>query len=391
MRLLYAFPEPLPLPRARGVQVAHAVGGLVAAGIAVDLAYVPVTGQSPLAPVGIAAADGLRLVPLSRGWPAPLDRIPPFARWHSVRFFTRRLLREIARRRPDALYVRHLKLAALLLAEPGLPPLVYEAHEVFADTAGPKRRTRTLALERTVVARAAAVVCNTRATADRLNALYGEPRRLLVLPNGVTPLTALPEKPWQDCRRHVVYAGSFFGWKGVADLVAAAATLDGFRLKLIGGEPEQIERLRRQLPAGGAEIEFLPRLPHREVMAHIVGACIAVLPNRPDPDSAFTSPIKLFEYMAAGCAVVTSDLPSIREILGETDAAWFRPGDPSSLRHALVALGNDCGRAREMGQRLHAMSADYAWHKRTARLQAFLEDVLARAAEGTRAGAADGG
>lgn len=391
MRLLYAFPEPLPLPRARGVQVAHAVGGLVAAGIAVDLAYVPVTGQSPLAPAGIAAADGLRLVPLSRGWPAPLDRIPPFARWHSVRFFARRLLGEIARRRPDVLYVRHLKLAALLLAEPGLPPLVYEAHEVFADTAAAKRRTRTRALERTVVARAAAVVCNTRATGDRLNALYGEPRRLLVLPNGVTPLAALPDKPWQDCRRHVVYAGSFFGWKGVADLVAAAATLDGFRLKLIGGEPEQIERLRRELPAGGAEIEFLPRLPHRDVMAHVAGACIAVLPNRPDPDSAFTSPIKLFEYMAAGCAVVTADLPSIREILSETDAAWFRPGDPSSLRQALLALGNDCGRAREMGQRLHAMSADYAWHKRTARLQAFLEDVLARTLEGTRTGAADGG
>ncbi|MDO8931830.1 MAG: glycosyltransferase family 4 protein [Rhodocyclaceae bacterium] len=376
MRLLYAFPEPLPLPRARGVQVAHAVASLVAAGIDVDLAYVPVAGQSPLVPAGITAADGLGLVPLSRGWPSPLDRIPPFARWHSVRFFARRLLREIAQRRPDALYVRHLKLAALLLAEPGLPPLIYEAHEVFADTAKPQRRERTLAMERAVVAGAAAVVCNSRATAERLTALYGAPRRLLVLPNGVTPLATLPEKPWQDCRRHVVYAGSFFGWKGVADLVAAAATLDGFRLTLIGGEPEQIARLRSQLPAGGAQIDFLPRLPHAEVMTHVAAACIAVLPNRPDPDSAFTSPIKLFEYMAAGCAVVTSDLPAIREILGADDAAWFEPGDAASLRDALLALGNDCGRAQEMGRRLHARSADYAWHKRAARLKDFLAGVL---------------
>lgn len=386
MRLLYAFPEPLPLPRARGVQVAHAVASLVAAGIDVDLAYVPVAGQSPLAPAGILKIDGLDLVPLSRGWPFPLDRIPPFARWHSVRFFARRLRREIAQRRPDALYVRHLKLAALLLAEPGLPPLIYEAHEVFADTAKPQRRERTLTMERAVVAGAAAVVCNSRATAERLTALYGAPRRLLVLPNGVTPLATLPEKPWQDCRRHVVYAGSFFGWKGVADLVAAAATLDGFRLTLIGGEPEQIARLRSQLPAGGAQIDFLPRLPHAEVMAHIAAACIAVLPNRPDPDSAFTSPIKLFEYMAAGCAVVTSDLPAIREILGADDAAWFTPGDAASLREALLALGNDCGRAREMGQRLHARSADYAWQKRAARLKDFLDGVLSAGTPETTAG-----
>jgi len=237
------------------------------------------------------------------------------------------------------------------------------------------RRETTRALEATVVRKATALVCNSRATAERLTVLHGPPRRLLVLPNGVTPLPALPEKPWQECRRHVIYAGSFFGWKGVADLVTAAATLDGFRLTLIGGEPEHIERLRRQLAPGGAEIEFLPRLPHPEVMARLGAACIAVLPNRPDADSAFTSPIKLFEYMAAGCAIVTSDLPAIREILGQADAAWFRPGDPANLRDALQQLGNDCARAKTLGQRVHAMSADYSWQKRAQRLQSFLHEV----------------
>lgn len=376
MRLFYAFPEPLPLPRARGVQVAHAVASLVEAGVRVDLAYVPVAGQLPLAPAGLATIEGLGLIPLSRGWPGLFERMPPFSRMHSVRFFMHRLAGEIAARKPEALYVRHLKLADLLLVRSGLPPLVYEAHEVFADTAKAKDRERTQAMERRVVEKAAALICNSRATADRLAALYGPLRQLLVLPNGVTLPDTLPEKPWQYCRRHVVYAGSFFGWKGVADLVAAAATLEGFRLTLIGGEPEQIARLRGQMQPGGAEIEFLPRLPHAEVMARIAGACIAVLPNRPDPDSAFTSPIKLFEYMAAGCAVVTADLPAIREILGETDAAWFRAGDPLSLRDALVELGNDCERARGMGQRLRAMSADFAWDKRAAQLKSFLADVL---------------
>ncbi|CAG0961822.1 hypothetical protein RHDC4_00737 [Rhodocyclaceae bacterium] len=378
MKLLFAFPEPLPLPRARGVQVAHAVASLAAEGVIVDLAYAPASdSRSPLDPIGRPPPQGLTFVPLSRGWPSPLDRIPPFSRWHSVRFFARRLREEIDRRRPDAIYVRHLKLASLLLASHSLPPMVYEAHEIFADTVKPARREHTAAMESAVMAGAAAVVCNSQATANRLAALYGAPPRLLVLPNGVTPPAKLSEKPWAECRRHVVYAGSFFGWKGVDDLVAAAAGLPGFRITLIGGESAQIERLRRVLPQQGAEIELLPRCPNPEVMDRLAASCIAVLPNRPDPDSMFTSPIKLFEYMAAGCAIVCADLPPMREILGSGDAAWFEPGNARSLADALRSLGQDCGQARDMGQRLREMSAAYTWQQRARRLKNFLAEAVA--------------
>ena len=372
MRLLYAFPEPLPLPRARGVQVAHAVSSLAAAGVAIDLAYVPVDAQSPLAPAGADAVAGVNLVPLSRGWPTPLHRLPPFSRWHSARLFAARLRREIQARRPDALYVRHLKLADLLLAQRALPPLVYEAHEVFADTAPTRRRERVAAMERRVLSGATAVVCNSAATAGRLAALHGAPHRLLVLPNGVARPPALPAKPWNECHRHVIYAGSFFGWKGVDDLVAAAAELEGFHISLVGGEAAQIERLKSRLPARGAEIELVPRLPHTEVMARLAEACIAVLPNRPEPDSAFTSPIKLFEYMAAGCAVVAADLPSIREILGPDEAAWFAAGDAVALAAALRTLAADNRRAEAMGAALCAKSAAYTWQARAEKLRDFL-------------------
>jgi glycosyltransferase involved in cell wall biosynthesis len=372
VRLLYAFPEPLPLPRARGVQVAHAVSSLATAGIEIDLAYVPVPGESPLAPAGVQCAPGVHLLPLSRGWPAPLHRLPPFSRWHSARFFATRLQGEIGTRRPDCLFVRHLKLAELLLAARLQVPMVYEAHEVFADTAPARRRVRIAAMERRVIAGAAAVVCNTAATAARLGELYGAPRRLLVLPNGVTRPPSLPEKPWAECARHVVYAGSFFGWKGVDDLVAAAGALPGFRIALVGGEAAQIERLRPGLPANGAEVALVPRLPHAEVMERLAASCIAVLPNRPDPDSAFTSPIKLFEYMAAGCAVVAADLAPLREVLADDEAAWFRAGDAADLARAMRELAADPVRARGMGERLREKSAAYTWQARAERLRDFL-------------------
>ena len=377
MKLLYAFPEPLPLPRARGLQVAHAVSCLTSAGVVVELAHVPAKGRSPFDPLGCASAAGVDTIPLSRSWPAPLDRIPPFRSLHSTRFFASRLWREVDRRRPDILYLRHLKLAALAIEHGNLPPVVYEAHEVFADTAPKGKRDRMAALEQRIVERSAGIVCNSRATAEHLVDRYGQPRKLLVLPNGVTSQPEPPEKPWAEARRHVVYAGSFFGWKGVDDIILAARELPGFKITLIGGEAAQVERLRGMLGPQGAEIEFLPRLPQNEVARHLAHACIAVLPNRPEPDSAFTSPIKLFEYMAAGCAIVASDLPSLREILEEEDAAWFAAGNPEALAAAVRTLAEHPELAHAMGKRLRAKSAAYTWTARAERLKSFLSELLA--------------
>ena len=375
MRLLYAFPEPLPLPRARSVQVAQVVAGLAAAGIAVELAYVPVAHREPLESAGLEVPPGLSLLPVSRSWPWPLRAFAPFSRWHSVRFFASRLLREIRHRQPEVVFVRHMKLAALLLDRSSSLPLVYEAHEVFADTVAANRRAATQATERMVVNRAAAVVCNSQATSERLTELYGPISRLLVLPNGVTPPRSLPEKPWNESRRHVVYAGSFFGWKGISDVLTAAKSLDGYHITMIGGTEEQLRTLSANRPTQGATLRFLGRLPQSEVMEHLARSCIALLPNRPEPDSRFTSPIKLFEYMASGCAIVAADLPSIREILAYDEAAWFAAGDPDALVRALRSLGEDTERAQVMGERLREKSWNYTWQSRAEKLAEFLSSI----------------
>ena len=378
MRLLYAFPEPLPLPRARGIQVANAVASLARTGVDVTLAYVPSAEGDPQSAYGMEPSPLTSFLSLSRGWPKPLTCIPPFSRWHSVRFFASRMVTAVAEsgQPVDMVYVRHLKLAGLLRRRfPGLP-LVYEAHEVFADTVPARKRAKFVALEQEVVSGAAAIVANSKATADRLEALYGRPKHLLILPNGVTRPVSLPDKPWHECAKHVIYAGSFFGWKGVSDLLSAAAMLPGFRITLIGGDDEQVARLRAAAPLPEAELEFLPRLPQKQVMEYLQSACIAVLPNRPELDSSFTSPIKLFEYMAAGCAVVASDLPPIREVLAADEAAWFVPGDAHSLAQAIRALASNPAYARNMGERLREKSENYTWRNRAQQLKAFLEEAI---------------
>ena len=222
---------------------------------------------------------------------------------------------------------------------------------------------------------AAAVVANSAATARRLVEHYGNTRMLEIIPNGVARPDVLPDKDWTHPGKTIVYAGSLFPWKGAADLVAAASSLPGCDIEIIGGEPSRVQELQALAPGNGAELRFSGHLPHAQAMQRILGACIAVLPNRPDADSAFTSPIKLFEYMAAGCAIVVADLPPMREILDEQDAMWFTPGDPQSLAAAIAALVKDPDHARRLGERGRMKSERFTWQARAARLHAVLASM----------------
>ena len=371
MNILYTFPEPLPLPKARGIQTAWMVHALCQAGARVSLAHCPSPEGHPLTPLGRDLPANLRLLPLSRHWPFPLQR------WHSVGRFVAQLLKHLDRERPDLVFVRHLKLAQRLLqARPDLP-LVYEAHEVFAATAPESKRAALAAQEAAVLAGAAGVVFISGAVEAALQAAYPDarPRARTVLHSGVDLPPPGPEKDWAQCARHIVYAGSFYGWKGVDDLVAAAARLPGYRLTLLGGEAGEIERLKPRIDPCGAEVLLLPRLVPERVMAHLQEACIAVLPNRAEGVSQFTSPLKLFEYMGAGCALVTADLPSIREVLAPDQAAWFTPGDPESLAAALAGLAADPNAARRQGENLRQLAAHYTWDARARGLLDFMEQI----------------
>jgi len=351
------------------------VAALARQGVTVHLAYVPAAdGGDPLAAYGIGRPAGVELVPLSRGLPAPLAWLP----LHSNRLFFARLQHWIVSRRdrPQLIMARHLKIAhALLEAFPDIP-MLYEAHEVFADVAPPAKRERLAQIEETVLRRAKIVAAITHGAAADLKKRYGLTRDIHVLPDAVTWTEKIPDKPWHEAGRHIVYAGSFFPWKGVQDLVTAAAHLPGCRITLIGGSPERIREYQAQVEPGGAEVVFAGHVSHAEALAALSRACIAVLPNRAEPNSLWSSPLKLFEYMAAGCAVVAADLPSVREVLAQNEAVWVPPGDPVQLAAAIRRLTSDPERAHRLGERLREKARAYTWESRAQKLVALMRTAV---------------
>lgn len=371
MKLTYIFPEPLPLPRARGIQVAHTIACLAEHAVSIELLHAPGDGD-PFESCGLRQPETVHVSQVKRNLAWPLHRM------QSNRIFFFRVRSHLRSLQPGSLVmVRHIKLAAMLVREFPLLSVVYEAHEVFADTAAARKRVRIEHDESVVMKNAAAIATNSRATAGRLRERYPFIScPVEVIPNGVD-LPAQPSiRDWRRPQDSVIYTGAFFGWKGVADLVVAAAELPGFTIRLVGGDTSQADKLFADIGPAKAKLQFEGRKPHSEIMAALSASCVAVLPNRPDTDSRFTSPIKLFEYMGAGCAVVASDLPSIREILDDDDAFWFSPGNPSALAAALRLAVADPERTRMMGERLRKKAENYTWQARARRLRELFELVV---------------
>jgi glycosyltransferase involved in cell wall biosynthesis len=120
-------------------------------------------------------------------------------------------------------------------------------------------------------------------------------------------------------------------------------------------------------------------LPQPEVARALAGAHILVLPNTPTTISdRYTSPLKLFEYLALGRAIVASDLPSLREVLTHDQTAVLVPaGDSAAWAEQLGALATDSGRRRRLSDAARALAPAFSWDARAARIEAVCEAAVA--------------
>ena len=90
----------------------------------------------------------------------------------------------------------------------------------------------------------------------------------------------------------------------------------------------------------------------------------------------YASPLKLFEYMALGRAIVASGSPNIREILDhEQDALLFEPGSPTSLAAAICRLAGDAELRIRLGRGAAQKIAarNYTWHGNAVRVTEQIE------------------
>lgn len=207
-----------------------------------------------------------------------------------------------------------------------------------------------------------------------------KPDDVLVARDAIRGGSIQPHRRHERATPRAVYCGSFHTGKGIETLLPAAATSPLVQFDVIGGEPEQIAALRDQAPPN---MKFLGRLSHEECQRRLPDYDIALAPygsivrgvRTPGHESlaSWMSPLKLFEYMAAGLAIVTTDLPVLREILRDGQTALMPPpDDPAAFAAAVMRLAGDAGLRARLAQAAQRELGDYTWENRAARIVEFL-------------------
>lgn len=390
MRVLYFADIRFPLERANGIQTMETCLALAERGHRVHLVVKPDTQSPPRDPFEFYGRPKIASLVIERAnAPAGAGTLA------RVSYLSFVFGRAFGKARADIIMTRDLGVASALL---GLPSslrarTVYESHGYAPDvaaalpelvaTAQPASASKLQRLarrEESVWTRADGYVTITQALADDLTKRFGPRARLAVVPDGVrlahTP-APLPQEPL------VAYAGHLYAWKGVDVLLDALAQLPGVKGLIVGGhsaEPDlaRVQQLAAQLGISD-RVTFTGLVEPSRVAEHLSRASILALPNPASAISTnFTSPLKLFEYMAAGRAIVASDLPSIREVLtNERDALLVPPGDPGALAGAVRRFIEDRALSERLARTAFEGVGNYTWAQRAERLEALFEQVVA--------------
>lgn len=304
----------------------------------------------------------------------------------------RRLVRAYLEHRPDCLYERYNLFQPSCLwfkRRFDLPVLL----EINAPLAEERRVFGKLALRRLArwteravwrgVDRALPV---TDTLADHIRAAGVPEERIAVIPNGVD-LARFNEKLDKAAakKRIGVESNLVIGFNGfvrswhrldrVVDFVADHGTEFDAKFVVIGEGPAKTEIEQYARTRGVANAVIFLGLVDRDRIAD----CLAAFDIAVQPDvTAYASPLKLFEYMALGCAIVAPSKPNIREVLADgKSAVLFDPESPNGFGDALTDLCSDAELRARVGAGARQLIGDrgYTWERNAQRVVKLFRDL----------------
>jgi len=379
--IIYPVPELLPDPRARFIQLINTCHALAVAGLKVKILAGFKNGHSRESIIGfygLSDNTNLEIIKL------PMLRMEGLFRfsWHGMFYCSLLLylLGNISKQKQVIIFLRHLKLAAFILKLKKVlnVPMIFEVHEIFhLSTGSPDNQEKTKRLECLVYNNANVVISISGAILDYLYREGIFTGHAHVISDGV-------RKKWFSAGKelpgsYICYTGGLYLWKGVDILVKAMRYLPDERLVLVGGG-SRLEELKGLALAEGVSdrVTFTGIVPHDSVPDYLSDAKVAVLPNIPDGPSEFSSPLKLFEYMACGVPVVASAIPAFSEIIShKKNALLFEPANARALAGCIRELLDNPEMAATLAEAAREEVKKYTYEKRAEKIAEVIETINA--------------
>lgn len=211
-----------------------------------------------------------------------------------------------------------------------------------------------------------------------------EPQKILVAPDGVDIGQFNVADSQAECRKKLrlpldkkiaVYAGHLYPWKGVFTVLAAAKHLSAVLFVFVGGNKDDLCSFQaKAAQAGLSNILIAGYKKNEEIPFYLKAADVLLLPNSANEkiSSRYTSPLKLFEYMASGVPMVASDLPSLREILNEDNAILVKPDNAEDLAGGINQVLQNKEFVDKIAKKSQQDVLEHSWRERAERIKNFI-------------------
>jgi glycosyltransferase involved in cell wall biosynthesis len=294
----------------------------------------------------------------------------------------------------DFIYERYslYLFVTVLLARWRKLPVILEVN----DSAAVERvrplffKSLAMVIERWVFRRANGLVFVSSVFRDRAIEVHGHIAPTIVSPNAANIAQfTFTQSQRDEARRkwglegHVVcgYLGAFVPWHAIdqfvyriADRLAAAPHL---KLLLVG-DGAKFDEVKAFVADKGLQeqVILVGRVPHDQVPGLLAAMDMAILPSAGD----YTSPVKLFEFMACGVPPIAPDFLPIREVLRPGETGWmFQAGNLDEAVSQVLARSRDEATLRQVGSAARTYITEHRqWRHNILQLQDFVAEVADR-------------
>jgi len=227
---------------------------------------------------------------------------------------------------------------------------------------------------------------NSRGLAEVYLELGLPDEKLRVAPNGVDLEDFGEISSKEEVRRRiglpvdkkvVCYSGNSYSGRGIELLIDAASSLKQVLFLIVGGLDSDIENYKNIADEKNVDnVMFVGFVPHKEVPFYISSADALVIPYTSrmtikggTTAAEFTSPIKLFEYMASRRPIVATSLPSIKEVLEHRRNAFLvEPDDTEQLVNGIRTILEDDDLATKLASQAASDVKNYTWEERVKKI-----------------------
>ncbi len=294
-------------------------------------------------------------------------------------FKIRKMIKE---KKYHALYTRHPNLADFFLAHRHSlkMPIIFEAHEIFHLTTERKDKIQRMkAQEARIYSKVDGIVAITQGLKNQLEKIFTISTQISVIPSGVN-IDFYEGTGEEKNAGKILYVGQLYPWKGVGALLEAMCYVTEGELHVVGGEKKQIDDLIMKSKNLGISnrVFFHGQVSPQDVKNFIKDASVAVHPlaQKDTAYAEFSSPMKIFEYMAARIPIIASDLPGIREILTDQVSALLVPPDDSkALAKGIQLMLDDPKLRQRLSDNAYETVQQHSWAKRAEWIEQYILDI----------------